>query len=296
MDDRNQAFLFLTHRITDELVEEYRKLESASKNFGEAWLLFQEEGSGDLAKVQFSRVSVFSFAKIVAMGYFATGPTMIPGNAHFPLLKFHREHPGFHYYWLIEYDVRFSGDWAMLFEAFGPVTADFVTCHIRAHADEPDWPFWALSHPQKQMPLDQRLRSFNPICRLSNAALAFVDGAQREGWRGHNEVLIPTLLHSHDFVLADFGGAGAFVPRDMENRFYLDSPSNRAGTLNEGTMRYRPVFSHPGHLAGKLYHPVKSESAQESSHGGGLFWLKKWVRVLLSRLQSLCGWLRQKRD
>ena len=180
------------------------------------------------------------------------------------LLQFFRDYSDYECYWLIEHDVRFSGDWTLLFDAFAHDDADFLSCHLRDYADEPNWPWWEpMSHPHRHIPLTKRLRSFNPIYRISPSALSHLDRMHRDGWRGHFEALIPTLLFHGRFRLGDFGGSGRFVLPEHRNKFYLESPQNDAGYLREGTMRWQPAFSESsqtrsGWEPNKLFHPVKS--------------------------------------
>jgi hypothetical protein len=184
-------------------------------------------------------------------------PSFFPGQVHFPLLQFFRDNPDFDYYWLIEYDVRFAGDWRLFFDYFRDKNQDFLTCHIRRHADEPGWRWWSvLHHPHKSIPLSERLGSFNPIYRLSNPSLSFLHQSLSDGWCGHFEVLLPTLLHHNGFTLMDIGGKGTFTPPSMEDNFYT-AQRNSDGALECGTMRYRPSFWRAGQEKNKLYHPVK---------------------------------------
>lgn len=58
-------------------------------------------------------LNTFSFTNSILheLGYSPIEERLLPGSNHFPLLKFYREHPDYDYYWMVEDDVRFSGDW-----------------------------------------------------------------------------------------------------------------------------------------------------------------------------------------
>jgi len=185
-----------------------------------------------------------------------TGPSFALGHCHFPLLQFFHDNPDFDYYWLIEYDVRFAGDWHFFFDYFKNTNEDFLTCHIRRYADEPGWAWWSLHHPHKSIPLSERLSSFSPIYRLSNASLSFLHQSLSDGWCGHCEVLLPTLLHHNGFTIMDIGGKGTFTPPSMKDKFYT-AQFNSNGALECGTMRCQPSFWRVGQEKNKLYHPVK---------------------------------------
>lgn len=255
MHDGDQAFLLFTNFVSDEVTAEYTKLRRDAGSRGQAWLLLQTEGN--LMPWNRGRVYPWCLADCAGLGYAPLGNSIIPGRAQLPIFKFFLDHPEYRYYWLIENDVRFTGDWSVLFDAFRDIDADLLTSHIRRYEDEPDWPLYPLSHPRQTIPPQRWLRCFHPIYRISHRALVFLHEVQREGWVGHSELLMPTLLHVNAFRLVDFGGEGRFVLPGMRNRFYRDAPANPAGELVHGTMRYRPVRTGVGSKRNKLYHPIK---------------------------------------
>ncbi|MFL6597452.1 MAG: DUF3405 domain-containing protein [Chthoniobacterales bacterium] len=77
--------------------------------------------------------------KSVKAELFMIGPTLVPGHVGFPVLQFFCDNRDFDYYWAIECDVRFSGDWFFFFHSFKEANHDFLACHIRDYVDEPDW-------------------------------------------------------------------------------------------------------------------------------------------------------------
>jgi hypothetical protein len=180
-------------------------------------------------------------------------------NAHFVLMDFYLQHPFYDYYWFIEDDVRFTGNWSLLFDFFTrhPIQPDFISSLITTYQEAPVWNWWAsLMHPVNQIPMYLRIRSFNPVMRISNAALSCIHNMLRDKWIGHHEALLPTVLHLEGFHIADFGGDGPFVLPGQKERFYVtESMSNNVGV---GTMRFRPVIQ-PSEITkeNKLYHPVK---------------------------------------
>src|SRR5699024_9313052 len=103
----------------------------------------------------------------------------------------------------------------------------------------------------------ERIRSFNPIYRISREAVKFLERAFMSGWKGHYETTFPTLLYHNGFQLLDFGGDGDFA--NQRNNFYI-SRNTRRGELYTGTMRYRPAMEAAGFRKNMLYHPVKCES------------------------------------
>ena len=255
-DARRQAFLLLTHRYDRRIAAEHRKLERAARGLGDAQLLFHAGRRAPEVPLPPGSYRITD-ESLRALGYpMLYDGRVVPGSVHFPLLRFFRDFPHYAHYWLIEYDVRFTGDWRILFRHFGEDDDDLLTCHIRSHADEPSWLWWRLQHPTQNIALARRLRCFNPIFRVSARGLAHIDRMHRSGWRGHNEVLFPTLLRRRGFAIRDMGGIGRFVAEGDRNRFYLER-SLADPALERGSLRYRPVYRRPGRHRNKLYHPVK---------------------------------------
>jgi hypothetical protein len=257
MEKGNEAFLFLSHSAAFQLIREYANIRRGIAGIGNSFFLYHSKCNEVPSGLPERELYLFSNASLSKLNYPTIEQSFFPGHVGVPVLQFFCDNSGFDYYWVIEYDVRFSGDWHFFFNFFKDAKQDFLTCHIRAHADEPDWPCWSLRHPRKSIPLSERFRSFNPIYRVSNRALSFLDQSLSDGWCGHNEVVWSTLLHHNGFTIMDMGGQGRFTATGMKDNFYTESEPNSAGLLNSGSMRFRPAFWRVGPEKNKLYHPVK---------------------------------------
>jgi Protein of unknown function (DUF3405) len=199
----------------------------------------------------------FSQRTLQSLQYKPIVATVIPGGAHMPLFLFARESSPYEFYWLVEYDVRFTGDWRQLVTAYGE-SSDLVTCHLRFRNQQPDWGWWkTVSHPTRSRP-NTEVRSFNPIYRLSRDAVECLDAEYRAGWSGHNEATIPTLLHANGLKLEEIGGRGPFVADSNRDRFYTPTVERKDGWLT-GSMRFRPGWISADLKPGLLYHPVKPQ-------------------------------------
>lgn len=250
-------FLFQCHFVSTEIIREFNKLRQSTAHLGRAVILFHNESGKAPSAFQSLPVIPFTLSSLADLGYSTIGPSLIPDHIHFPLLRFFLNQPDYDYYWIIESDVRFSGKWRSFFDAFQNISADYLAGHIRTYPESPKWQWWSIKHPKKSIPLPDRLASFNPLCRLSNNALAHLHRELVSGWRGHQEVIMPTLLYQNDFSIADIGGRSRFTPPDMTDRFYLSGPPDPKGRLTRSTLRYRPPFRRAGRIPNKLYHPVK---------------------------------------
>lgn len=254
--NKQQALLLLTHKLDDAVFQLYADLKRGFDNFGDVFFLIHDEENrlvGELNQPCFA----FKYKDIYDTNFKMVSTKLVPGSNHFPLILFGRKFPEYSHYWVVEFDVRFNGEWSIFFEDYASQSSDFSSCHIRSHDEEPDWPWWEISHSKKMVPLESRIRSFNTLYRMSSSALKFIEAALTDQWKGHHEVLLPTLLHQNQFTVIDFGGDGKFVKPGYENKYYTSSKSNPGGVLYSGSMRYRPCIGEFREGINKLYHPCK---------------------------------------
>ena len=255
MNIPDAAFLFFSHIYNRFSRQSYNQLRDEAGHLGDVfWLQHSDDNVAPNPSINFFNVTN---GDIADLGYPLISNHFFPEHVHYPTLLFHKAHPNYDYYWVIEYDVCFSGSWEYFFKAFEGNESDFLSTNVKPHHLHPEWYNWeTLHHPQTSIPLSERIRSFNPIHRLSSEALDFLHKSHADGWQGHYEVLIPTLLNRRGFVIEDIGGRGPFVPEERRDLFYTSKRIDSPG-INGGTMRYRPPFWRAGSEPNKLYHPVK---------------------------------------
>jgi hypothetical protein len=261
------ALLYEVHVWSDDIASQFRQLSHIDGI--DPWLLVDSRMARSRAAAEHysSNCFVFEVSKIFDLPYskITDSPQSFPiGHAHFPVLAFFLEHQDYDYVWFIEYDVRYTDDWNNLFKRFSRYNHDFITSHIRYFNEEPYWGWWTtLHHPHKNIPPEKKLRSFNVIYRISARALRFLDCVLRDGWRGHHEALLATLLYYYNFNLLDFGGSGSFTLPELYNQTYISCDSVY-GDLNDrtniATLCWRPATLSAGTKKAKLYHPVKPAS------------------------------------
>lgn len=248
-----QAVLYLTTKSNEWTLSSFHALEQSLQ--GKADVYFAYHQQGDVLPVSLQNIEnlfVFTSDVLKELGYTPIERgKLVPGSNHFPLLKFYKENQGYDYYWLVEDDVRFSGEWKDFFGSFASCTSDFLSSVIETKAENPTWYWWtSLKTGNEVIAEEKLLKSFNPIYRLSSQALACIDAHLRIGWMGHYEVLLPTLLYNKGFLLEDFGGEGTFVRPENNAKFYDDT-----------SMRIAPVL--PDDRKNYLFHPVKEEKVRQ---------------------------------
>jgi hypothetical protein len=247
---------FQTTSVEPGVLAEYDRIRNGLPP-GSARLLVDQSMVPEAPRERSDEIVRFDGRDFADWGFATSSPTLVPGHNHFALLRAFASDPTHDWYWYVEYDVRFTGDWRRFFEACSGLDADLLTCHVRRYVDEPKWTHWPLSHPVHSVPLASRLRSFNVVVRFSRRALSALHDLHKAGWAGHHEVLVPTLLRAEGLEIADLGGDGPFVPAGFRNRFYTSFSTLDGGLEWLGTVRYRPSRARPGRRRGALYHPVK---------------------------------------
>jgi hypothetical protein len=180
------------------------------------------------------------------------------GHSELVPLHFFARYPEFDSYWMIEYDVRFSGNWGDFLRHFEASGADLLATCLRNAEEDPGWVYWdTLEAPASQAPLrrQDRMSCFLPLYRLSRAAMAALDEGYREGWGGHAETTIPTMLKHKGFELEDIGSSSRYVKPINRGRWYSNDPKDLAGA--PGSFVARPVRFSMGREPDMLWHPVK---------------------------------------
>lgn len=253
-----QAILYLSTKCNAWSIEAFDALQKVK----DADVLFAYHQMGEELPKVLEGLNTFCFTDSILhdLGYSPIEGGILPGSNHFPLLKFYRDHPNNDYYWMVEDDVRFSGEWNDFFKEYADNSSDFLSAYVTSYQDAPNWYWWyTLETGKEDIPKDKWIKSFNPIYHLSNKALQCIDTHLRQGWKGHHECLIPTLLDNKGFSIEDFGGEGIFVKDTNKKRYY-----------DEETFGLRPVLP-DNNRKNMLFHPVKEEEVAAPTKNNCVF-------------------------
>lgn len=192
---------------------------------------------------------------------------IVPGSTHLAVIDFFIQYPTYDFYWFIEYDVDYTGEWIDFFSYFSrDVTSDLLASHIKEKHEEPLWHWWKYSNSQT-IQFSKRLRAFLPIYRMSSRMVrGLLDFLRYTQFRAHHEEAIPTIAYANNMVIRDFGGHGSYVHPSDINAHYIEGPDNEDGFISSGSFRYRPeVIPHNEQiLPNKLIHPVKRYKMKDS--------------------------------
>jgi hypothetical protein len=193
-------------------------------------------------------------------------PERGPGewSHHFILPRFVLDFPEYAHYWMIEYDVRYTGDWGTLLASLNDPGVAYYGIALQRRASHPQWSHWGtLSTGRDEVTSAHVVKSFAPLQRLSRPAVSVVQTALGNGWRGHYEALWPTAIAHAGLKLEDIGGDGEFTPDSRRGQNYTCTLLDRNGS--PGSFVYRPSFeeNEVTQWPPTLWHPVKPAGMQE---------------------------------
>jgi hypothetical protein len=253
------AICFMAHFLSDSILQEFHSLKKCCSADIEVKMLY-DNSRRDFDLRGFDKPTDYFLYDMVDLSksYGFLNPvtsTIVPGNCIFPMLLYARHNP-YDYLWRVEYDARFSGDWNLFFHSFADNQSDLLGTTIYRHNFRPNWNWWrSLKAPVGKLDKKSLLRGFFPVFRLSKKASEILENSYIEGWRGHDEVSIPTILNYYGCSIEDIGGDGEFVKPNNRNRFYTNTPGSPG--LAPGTFVYYPHPCNYPDIPNMLYHPVK---------------------------------------
>ena len=121
MVENKQVVLLMAHYGCNmaAIEQKYRRLreELSSERYDVTLLFNVNDKTSLLAVPNVDNICIYDLNDINSLQYEPICPNLLPGSCHFPVLKFYLDHPYYSYYWLIEYDVEFTGSWNTLMDA-----------------------------------------------------------------------------------------------------------------------------------------------------------------------------------
>lgn len=259
--DRSTCIVFQTHKADTKTFKTARNIYHSCQANYDVFVLFDDRaGSLDsmncAPEIPAHQFSIQNLRKQYRLFGTSKEPDVTPGNNPFTWLDFSLQY-SYDYYWFVEYDVRYSGEWVSFFRQFDSSQIDLLGTSFYRYGFRPDWFWWSsLKTPLFCLTKKKNLiRGFFPIVRISKKALELFYASTQHGWSGHHEVMLPTLLYKKGLKIADIGGTGEFTPKKWTGRNYINTPRNNE--LAPGTFVCPPAQPIPNHYPNTLYHPIK---------------------------------------
>lgn len=250
----SSVVLFLSHDTGRGACAAFMHLQATSPPGASVRWLLDVAAAPTIPAAHAGYIERFDSREFGQWGFATMGNSFLPGHCHLPVLRHYRDHPDIERLWSIEYDVRFTGAWSDLFGPLAQDDADLLACHLRDERQEPRWRWWHTLQGPETVSRCLFRRSFCVVTRLSARAMQRLVELQSAGWRGHQEIILPTLLAREGMVVRDLNDA---MQRLGLRHVYSSVSGKRGSLLRFGTLRYRPVRRRAGLRRNMLYHPVK---------------------------------------
>lgn len=220
-----EAICFRTHKTSDRITEHLEKISKQRDNVYVVHDATDREGYPEDCGVP-----VFNFTAdhYQTSGYIipdrdrrdplldATPPTppkdsrsrICYFNPEIAQLLFWRKYPYFDYYWYLESDIAFTGDWNTFFNICSKSDADILALFLK-HG--PKHHLYRYFKPTMNYHVRRRdmLTIFGPLVRYSNEAMQLMDREYRKK-SGFYEVMVPTIAQSNGLKVRDINSCHLF--------------------------------------------------------------------------------------
>lgn len=181
------AVLFVTHKIDDSIITNYSKLvNELDSNVYDVILCTPDNINTD----SYNNVYKYDNSNVVRSGFV---------NPSYILETFYIEHNNYDYYYIIEYDVRYIGNYNDLFLNFDTNDSDLLAAYININKGKGYWSWWFKQYELslKILGTDVLLKSCLSFARLSNKMLDIICSYPIERNDIIYEIYWPTIAYKH---------------------------------------------------------------------------------------------------
>jgi hypothetical protein len=258
--ESRQCVLFLTDSVVPRIVRHFERL--AEESPFQAFLCLSDQTYAHSASVRLDHRSAGSrFRFRQPSRRLDKLRPFIPGTVDLLWLEaiaaISRKH-AFDYYWVLEYDVDFSGHWSHFFDAFADNRADLIASKFFPWRSGDAWQWWRSFNPPPEVTAEHYIKGLLPVTRVSSRLAARLSEFYDERpCSGHAEAMLPTLCSYFGMVLEDISGKPPFGKGltwiDRPRTFKVDC----AGMPNSYFEEDPAPFDRPD----MVWHPVKVEGS-----------------------------------
>lgn len=199
---KEQVILFRTHFIDNEVIKQYRLLKESCGDQYDVILLY-DNSFKEVKNTGDCEVHEFNIDDIRNMGFPLWEGRHVWFHMDYAVLHFFRTNRNYRNYWVIEYDVRFEGNWKDFFCFFSDNSSDLLATYLRRYQEDPLWRWW--NEHNLDSPKEEWLAIFCPLLRISNKALHVLQECHEAGLGGYAEMVIPTVLQKSGLLVNDIG-------------------------------------------------------------------------------------------
>lgn len=186
---------FISHIVSMETIRRYGQLKKGlPKNYDIKWVV---PSNVDKEMLRQFKIDYITFDNQII---FNTGTSQLNVGAIIQQFYDERRLMKYDFYWIVEYDVLFNGEWSTFFHQVETKCpdADFVGAYIQKKRPEVAWQHFIEDNPSYH----DQLKSCVSVCRLSNRALKYIC-KEASFFKGKTiyEMYWPTICYAHHLTI-----------------------------------------------------------------------------------------------
>jgi len=185
--------------------------------------------------------------------------TVMYHSEHLPFVEFAKHLPDYAGFWRVEYDVHYEGDWSDILEDLSGRGDDLITASLLDHPDcRHYWNHWFKA--RTPVKVEDLVRAHHALMYMSTELclnIGELSGDDPNQYRGHYEVLVPSIAAHNAYSISDIGGYSKYTPKDRWGKYYQNLVGIGLGCKSLSTFSAFGNFFDTEKVEGTLYHPVK---------------------------------------
>lgn len=270
-----QLVCYLTHKIDDFVLDQYRKLKTALNSdeydvvmiFNSFKMSAEEiELPSEIDHFHIQDCEQLTTYKQQGFKFFMdfNSPKFLKPDMHkffsgtYALFSYldSIDYSEYDFVYYMEFDVYYNGNIKEMFDDFATNLKDYdmLTSKIRTYFQSTNW-WWfdnnvdadIRTNREWDIPLEEWKRSVNPLTRFSTKAIDLLFKHYKTGPVKFFEFFWITVISFNGLKYGDFGGTGDYVIKGYENKYYRN-----ISYVTAPQIRFRQIRE-----KNKLYHPVK---------------------------------------
>lgn len=271
-----QALFFVTHIFDSRIEKRLKKIILDTDGLCDVYIATNQP---DVIPSEYqARVRTWSIEEMQERNKYLISAGYL-WNCHMTPLIVRDKVSWYKYFWFVEYDVVYTGNWKDIIQICMPDNADLIATHLREYREDNQWQWWNTLQTRDDILTDtQKIKGFFAVYRISQRWIQAIEQSIQRGWSGHFESLIPTAIRFQNGILHELWWNTKLTPLKRKWCFYT-LPSSQKLIKIVCEFRYRPyhVFCLKKNT---LYHPVKT------SLSGGFTW-EFWMSGALKNSKDI---------
>ena len=156
-------------------------------------------------------------------------------NTTHAIMLYWQDYPDYDYYWSLDCDLWFNGNWQDFFKLYENDSADFLGTALRELKSDSKKPY--LNNFNFDVPYKRRMASYGCCQRFSNSLLQWVDREYKQGNFTFFEQMFPSVCIEFGGTAKDLNSQGRFtyatntVYNSKVSQYYMKNTANSKNKL-----------------------------------------------------------------